>query len=214
MVSWIDGDFKSDEALGDSIKMVDNESSSMKNQNFVQTKWIDGDFKTDSQIGDKIKMRDDIEMDFSNQDLVQVHHKLPVDDHAEVVQDRWESVMESLGHMNERTDYDPKRKSGEGYYTLKSNNADEAADVKWEPIAPLEILPSDETEKVLELQPLSYQDRAIMNYFGYRTTFYGQLEEDVNDGAEEEIPYYNSKAGIWMGPSLVALPVDDQADLV
>jgi len=50
--------------------MIDNESSSMKSQDFVQTKWIDGDFKSDEQIGDKIKMRDDIEMDFSNQDLV------------------------------------------------------------------------------------------------------------------------------------------------
>ena len=59
--------------------MVDNESSSMKTQNFVQTKWIDGDFKHEDQIGDKIKMRDDTEMNFSNQDLVQVKHKLPVD---------------------------------------------------------------------------------------------------------------------------------------
>ena len=59
---------------------------------------------------------------------------------------------------------------------MKSNNADEANDVKWEPIAPLEDLESDDTEKVSEIQPLSYQARAIMNYFGYRTTFYGQLE--------------------------------------
>lgn len=181
MVSWIDGDFKHDDAVGDKIKMVDNESSSMKNQDFVQTKWLDGDFKGDEQIGDKIKMRDDIEMDYSNQDLVQVHHKLPVEVQAEKVQDNWESVMESLGHMNERTDYNPQRQSGEGYYTLKSNNADEAKDVKWEPIAPLEVLPPVETEKVVELQPLSYQARAIMNYFGYRTTFYGQLEDDVHD---------------------------------
>jgi hypothetical protein len=35
--------------------------------------------------------------------------------------------MENLGHMNERTDYDPTRKAGEGYYTLKTNNADEAS---------------------------------------------------------------------------------------
>ena len=106
--------------------MVDNESASMKSQNFIQTKWIDGDFKGDDKIGDKIKMRDDIEMDFSNQDLVQVHHRLPVDDQADVVQDGWATVMENLGHMNERTDYSPERKAGEGYYTLKSNNADEA----------------------------------------------------------------------------------------
>jgi len=45
--------------------------------------------------------------------------------------------MESLGHMNERTDYSPTKQSGEGYYTLKSNSASEAADVKWEQIAPL-----------------------------------------------------------------------------
>jgi hypothetical protein len=85
-------------------------------------------------------MRDDNEMKFSNQDLLYLYSKLPVEDASEKVQDNWESVMESLGHMNERTDYDPIRKSGEGYYTLKSNNADEAADVKWEPVAPLEVL--------------------------------------------------------------------------
>jgi hypothetical protein len=51
---------------------------------------------------------------------------LPVDDQADVVQDGWATVMENLGHMNERTDYSPERKAGEGYYTLKSNNADEA----------------------------------------------------------------------------------------
>lgn len=28
--------------------------------------------------------------------------------------------------MNPTDDYDPTRKAGEGYYTLKSNNADEA----------------------------------------------------------------------------------------
>lgn len=95
-------------------------------------------------------------MDFSNQDLVQVHHKLPVDLASAKVQDSWEATMESLGHMNERTDYTPNKVSGDGYYTLKSNNAEEASDVKWEPIAPLENLESDDTEKVLSLQPLSY----------------------------------------------------------
>lgn len=34
--------------------------------------------------------------------------------------------MESHGHMNERTDYTSTRVPGEGYYTLKSNNADES----------------------------------------------------------------------------------------
>ena len=51
--------------------------------------------------------------------------------------------MESLGHMNDRTDYEPVRKSGEGYYTLKSNSASEAADVKWEDVDELEKLDSD-----------------------------------------------------------------------
>jgi len=46
-VSWIDGDFKPDDSIGDHIKMVDNESSTMKNQDFIQTKWIDGDFRAD-----------------------------------------------------------------------------------------------------------------------------------------------------------------------
>ena len=42
--------------------------------------------------------------------------------------------------MHDQTDYVPQKNSGEGYYTLKSNSADEAADVKWEPVAPLEDL--------------------------------------------------------------------------
>jgi len=51
---------------------------------------------------------------------------LPVEDAFEKVQDNWGSVMESHGHMNLRTDYDPSRIPGEGYYSLHSNNADEA----------------------------------------------------------------------------------------
>ena len=34
--------------------------------------------------------------------------------------------MEGNGHMNQRTDYTAERIEGEGYYNLKSNNADEA----------------------------------------------------------------------------------------
>lgn len=98
--------------------------------------------------------------------------------------------MESLGIMNERTDYTPIKERGQGYFTLHSNNADDAAEVKWEPIAPLEELASDETEKVFSIQPLSYQDRAIMNYFGYRTTFYGQLAQDIHT-EEDMSPHYN-----------------------
>jgi len=57
-----------------------------------------------------------------------------------------------------------------------------------------------------------------MNYFGYRTTFYGQLAEDIHTEAEEMTPHYNKDAGLWMGPELIqtetALPVDDQSDKV
>ena len=93
--------------------------------------------------------------------------------------------MQNLGHMHDQTDYEPTRKSGEGYYTLKSNNADEAKDVKWEKVEELDKLADDDTEKVFELQPLSYQARAIMNYFGYRTTFYNQMEEVIHDQENE-----------------------------
>jgi len=167
-------------------------------------------------------MRNDIDMEFSNQNLLQVQHKLPVDVATDKIQDGWGSVMESLGHMNERTDYTPEREAGEGYYSLKTNNADEA-DVKpvWpnsifdRPTAPLENLKEDDTEKVFDVQPEEYQARAIMNYFGYRTTFYNQLEEDIHQEAEAKIaPHYNKEAGLWMGPSFVQLPVDDQFDKV
>lgn len=173
--------------------------------------------KGDENIGSTIKMKDDVEMDYTNQDLVQVHHRLPVDAASDKVQDRWGATMESLGFMNERTDYEPLKVSGMGYYTLHSNNADEAADVKMPPVAPLEELASDETEKVFSIQPLSYQDRAIMNYFGYRTTFYGQLAQDIHT-EEDMAPHYNQEAGLWMGPSLIqtesALPVDVQTDKI
>lgn len=134
---------------------------------------------------------------------------LPVDDHAEVVQDGWESVMEGLGHMNERTDYDSTRKPGEGYYTLKSNNADEA---KVEQVWPDAELPKykspaeNETEQVSILQPLSYEFRADNNFFGGRTTFYNQIGSELNEKEGVEIqskPVYNEKYGLWMGPSLV-----------
>jgi len=52
---------------------------------------------------------------------------LPVDDASDKVQDNWESVMESHGHMNQRTDYTAERVPGEGFYNLKSNNKDEAS---------------------------------------------------------------------------------------
>lgn len=193
---------KGDEQLNGSIKMIDNESSSFNNQNFVQTKWIDTAMNGDEDLGASIKMKDG--EDFDRQDLVQTHNHLPVDLAEDKIQDSWESVMESHGHMNTRTNYEPKKSSGDGYYTLKSNNADEAADVKWEPIEPLENLAQNDTEKVSDLYPDAYQARAIMNYFGYRTTFYNQLEEDIHQEAEATMtPHYNKEAGLWMGPSLL-----------
>lgn len=83
--------------------------------------------------------------------------------------------MEQHGHMNLRTDYTSPRIAGEGFYTLKSNNAAEAGvSPPWPetpyvaPAAPAE----DETERVSVLQPTSYESRANNNYFGGRTAFY------------------------------------------
>jgi hypothetical protein len=100
---------------------------------------------------------------------------LPVDDAFDKVQDAWATVMEGHGHMNLRTDYDPQRKAGEGYYTLKSNNADEAGVPQvWadDEIPAYKSPAEDEAEKLSVLQPLSYQFRANNNFFGGRTTFY------------------------------------------
>ena len=49
--------------------------------------------------------------------------------------------MESHGFMNQRTDYESTRVPGEGYYTLKTNNADNvnaAASFPEKPVQPLE----------------------------------------------------------------------------
>jgi hypothetical protein len=35
LVQWIDGDFKSEDSIGDKIKMVDNETSEMSTQDFL-----------------------------------------------------------------------------------------------------------------------------------------------------------------------------------
>lgn len=86
--------------------------------------------------------------------------------------------------MNERTDYDSTRKAGEGYYTLKSNNADEAAvPTVWEEdkIPAYQSPAEDEFEKVSVLQPLSYLRRADNNFFGGRTTFYNQIGSELNE---------------------------------
>lgn len=117
--------------------------------------------------------------------------------------------MESLGHMNERTDYSPQRVPGEGYYTLKSNSADEAGvEQVWkDPELPAYKSPAeDEFEKVSVLQPLAYLRRADNNFFGGRTTFYNQIGSELNEKEGVEIqskPVYNEKYGLWMGPSLV-----------
>ena len=37
---------------------------------------------------------------------------LPVDVASEKVQDSWEDVMQSLGHMHDQTDYVPQKNSG------------------------------------------------------------------------------------------------------
>ena len=141
--------------------------------------------------------------------LIQTQSTLPVDDQADKVQDRWEDVMMSHGIMNPTTDYTPTRKAGEGYFTLKSNNADEAG---VETVWPEDVIPAykspaeDEFEKVSVLQPLSYLRRADNNFFGGRTTFYNQIGSELNEKEGIEIqskPVYNEKYGLWMGPSLV-----------
>jgi len=67
--------------------------------------------------------------------------------------------MESHGLMNLRTDYTAPRIPGEGYYTLKTNNAAEASVKAPWPETPYErpVAPAEgETERVLELQPNEY----------------------------------------------------------
>lgn len=121
--------------------------------------------------------------------------------------------MESHGHMNERTDYDAQRKEGEGYYNLKSNNAAEAnvkavwpkdkENVPYERPAPPK---ENETERVLELQPHSYEFRANNNFFGGRTTFYAQTDSELNQKESTTLDvaaHYNKEAGVWMEPTMV-----------
>jgi len=96
--------------------------------------------------------------------------------------------MEGHGIMNQRTDYTAPRVEGEGYYNLKSNNEAEAGvaavwpndaqNVPYERPAPPK---EDETERVLELQPRSYQFRANNNFFGGRTAFYAQTDSELNE---------------------------------
>lgn len=81
--------------------------------------------------------------------------------------------------MNMRTDYTPERIAGEGFYTLKSNNAAEAgAKSPWPEVPYVRPAPpaEGETERVLELQPQSYEFRANHNFFGGRTAWYAQTD--------------------------------------
>ena len=108
---------------------------------------------------------------------------MPVDDQADKVQDRWAQVMEQNGHMNLRTDYTPERIAGEGFYTLKSNNAAEAnVEGPWPQEAYVRPAPpaEGETERVAELQPTAYEFRANHNFFGGRTAFYAQTDSKLN----------------------------------
>lgn len=92
--------------------------------------------------------------------------------------------MEGHGHMNLRTDYSSQRVPGEGFYTLKTNNAAEAGvEGPWpdtpyvRPAPPAE----NETERVQVLQPSSYLRRADNNFFGGRTAWYTQLDSKLED---------------------------------
>ena len=58
--------------------------------------------------------------------------------------------------MNERTDYNPLRQKGEGYYSLVSNSGDEAHIKSPWPEAEAELYKSpaqNQAEQVSELQP-------------------------------------------------------------
>ena len=78
----------------------------------------------------------------------------------------------------------------------------------------------DETEKVQVLQPLSFLRRADTNFFGGRTTWYNQVDSEINEKEGVQIatqPHYDEKHGLWMGPSLVQigdLPVEKAFDKI
>ena len=46
------------------------------------------------------------------------------------------------------------------------------------------------------MNPMAYQYGANYNFFGPRTTWYGQIAEDLNTSDNEV--FYNKKAGVWM----------------
>ena len=85
----------------------------------------------------------------------------------------------------------PHKDEGEGYYSLKSNEASMSQKYAAEADDPVETDPN-EPERVSDLQPLKYEYRANNNFFGGRTTFYTQVGSAA---------YYNEDAGLWMGPS-------------
>lgn len=64
---------------------------------------------------------------------------------------------------------------------------------------------------------MSYLRRADNSFFGGRTTFYNQVDSEMNEKEGVQIsskPYYDSKNGLWMGPSLIQLPHEDAAEKI
>ena len=52
----------------------------------------------------------------------------------------------------------------------------------------MDYLDGDDTEKVSELNVDAYQYGSMYNFFGPRTTFYGQLDDSLNIAPT---PHYN-----------------------
>jgi len=86
-------------------------------------------------------------------------------------------AMQGLHNYIGPDDYSSQRVPGEGYYPLKSNNADEQS---VEPVWPNSIqnVESDfkitniEPEKDMVMEPIKYLRRADNNFFGPRTAWY------------------------------------------
>ena len=91
-------------------------------------------------------------------------------------------------------DYDPLRENPlAGYYTNNKHSTDTSAPFyEEEP----ELEDDGETEKVFDLYPVFYENRAMGNFFGPRTSFYSQTQEDI---------WYNEDAKLWMGKAFTQL---------
>lgn len=115
----------------------------------------------------------------------------PYGDAVEKIQDRWEDVMASWGHIKGDPDdnYNPQKRGYMGYYV--GTNQDPAFKAEGETDNNVESVPAKDRdgedgeegegagegkvplpEKISVLQPLSYLRRADNNFFGGRTTFY------------------------------------------